>query len=915
MRNAAYQPKQIENQDLSLIKQPSGCSRGNFSMIFPPPNVTGNIHIGHALTATIQDVLARWKRSQGHDVKWIFGTDHAGIATQVVVEKILYKKYNKTRHELGREVFLEEVWKWKAEKGNEISKDLQKLAASFNWDEEYFTMDPAHTNAVNEAFIRLFEKGLIYRDVSLINFSCALESAISDVEVENLEINGRTQLTVPNYAKPVTVGLLYEVAYKIVNSNEEIVVATTRPETILGDTAVAVHPDDVRYSHLKDVKLWHPFRNEEIPLIFDESVKSDFGTGAVKITPAHDKNDFEVGKRHNLKNIQVITESGLIRDEFNQFARLPRFIARDHILKSLAEKVLLRGSKDHSMILPICSRSKDVIEFMLKPQWFVNCKEMSSRAVVAVENKTVKIIPDTFEREWFRWLRNCRDWCVSRQLWWGHQIPAYKIKEGEKEFWIAAKSEAEAKDKVQIQHPGLSNYTIERDPDVLDTWFSSALLPFSTFGWPNEINSDKFPLKLMETGHDILFFWVARMMMLSMELTGKIPFDEILLHGIVCDAFGRKMSKSLGNVLLPDQIINGATLSSLQKDTEASVAKGIISKFELEKSLKGQRKMFPNGIQECGVDALRFTLCSQNIKQHFINFDVNECFTNKLFFNKIWQATKYAINFAEKKNSIVSDMEKIGEDLTDMDLWILSRLGNTVRIVEQSLDAYNFYLATAALKTFFYNNFCDVYLETTKQFLVNEDEGKETAKVLNLSLAIALKHMENFTPYLANELQQFLPQKSSLNVVNFINESLESQVNDMLDVCASIREVKSQLKLTKKTKADIKVLIKSKDFESFLQKHINHVRHLTFSDSITLMSNAEEFDNEKFNASSTANHLCSFGIKFESSTIKPDVEINRKKLVKIQKDLDNVLKIVSNEGYKEKANEKVKKKHFERVIY
>lgn len=521
MKATAYQPKFFEtNREVSSKQNLSACNGETFSMIFPPPNVTGNIHLGHALTATIQDVLIRWKQKQNVETRWIPGMDHAGIATQVVVEKILFKRENKTRHELGKEKFLEEVWKWRNEKSKSIKSDLRKLGTSFDWNKEYFTMDENLCGAVNEAFIKLFEKDLIYRDESLINWCCSLESAISDVEVDNLEIQGRTDIAVPGYDKKVTFGVITDIAYKIVGSSDEIVVSTTRPETLLGDVAVAVHPNDPRFAHLRDTELWHPYRNETIPLIFDESVDREFGTGAVKITPAHDKNDLDVSKRHKLRHVQVISSKGLITEGFEGFTGLPRFVAREKILNDLAVRQLFRGSNEHSMVLPICSRSKDVIEFLLRPQWFVKCSEMSQKAIEVVERGELKIHPKTFEKEWYRWLTNCRDWCISRQLVWGHQIPAYKING---ETWIAAKSPEEAERKFKEKFPETLQVTLERDQDVLDTWFSSGLLPFSVFNWPNENEEFKkfFPLDLLETGHDILFFWVARMVMLSMELTGK----------------------------------------------------------------------------------------------------------------------------------------------------------------------------------------------------------------------------------------------------------------------------------------------------------------------------------------------------------------------------------------------------------
>lgn len=893
-------------------------------MIFPPPNVTGKCHLGHALTSTIQDVIARWERKKGAETLWIFGLDHAGIATQVVVEKMLFKQQGKTRHDIGKDAFLKEVWKWKNENGSAIKADLKRLATTFNWDKEYFTMDPALSSSVNEAFIRLFDKGLIYRDNSLINWSCSLESAISDVEVESLEINGKTEISVPNYEKKITVGVLTNFAYKVANSNEEVIVSTTRPETMLGDVAVAVHPNDSRYSHLRNTQLYHPYRREFIPLIFDESVDPNFGTGAVKITPAHDKNDFDIGKRHNLQSIQVFTENGLICANFEKFGGLKRFDARQKILDDLSNLQLFRGSKPHNMILPICSRSKDIIEFMIKSQWFVKCDEMSMRAVEAVKSGKLKINPPIFEKEWFRWLENCRDWCISRQLWWGHEIPAYKFQHhnenNKNEEWIAAKNMQEAEIKFKQKYPNAVDYSITKDSDVLDTWFSSGLLPISVFNWPN-VNDDfknYFPLNVLETGHDILFFWVARMVMLSLELTGEIPFKEILLHGIVCDSNGRKMSKSLGNVILPEQIINGATLEELHKETRSSVEKGIINKSELEKSLEEQRKMFPNGIQECGIDALRFTLCSQNAKQHFINFDINDCVTNKLFFNKIWQATKYAVNFAENKKLKIKDMKNLDNlQLSQMDLWILSRLGNTIQTINEAMKDNNLHLATAALKTFFYANLCDIYLETTKEVLHKSgDEGVTSAHVLNLCLSMGLNYMEIFTPYLVEELKQFLPVNINFDIRKFIDNNLEKQIDEILEVCASIREIKAQLKVTKKSKAEIKILIKSNDHQDLIRGSLNHIKLLTFSPIVELTVNSTEFEKENFTATSTASHLCSFGINFSNKSDnfhELNETVNKKKLVKLEKELESIYNIVSKEGYREKANKTVQQKHDDKV--
>lgn len=915
---SGYQPKNIENKDVVVKQNPSLSYDQHYSMLFPPPNVTGNIHLGHSLTGTIQDVIVRWKQKQNIRTRWIPGTDHAGIATQVVVEKMLFTKYGKTRHDIGRKEFLEEVWKWKSERQSSISQDLKKFGTSLDWDKEYFTMDPALCNAVDEAFIRLFEKGLIYRDVSLINWSCSLESAISDVEVENMELKGKTEVFVPNYDKNVTFGVLTNIAYKVVDSSEEVVVATTRPETLLGDVAVAVHPDDNRYSHLRNAQLWHPYRNEAIPLIFDESVNPEFGTGAVKITPAHDKNDFEVGKRHKLPKVQVITTNGQISEEFQEFAKLPRFIAREKILNSLAELQLLRGSKSHAMVLPICSRSKDVVEFLLKPQWFVKCEEMSKQAVEVVKNGELKINPPNFEKEWYRWLTNCRDWNISRQLWWGHQIPAYKMTTDSTELWVAAKSQEEAERKFKELYPNVKQFKVERDQDVLDTWFSSGLLPFSVFNWP-ETNDDFkkfFPLSLLETGHDILFFWVARMVMLSMELTNVVPFKEVLLHGIICDSYGRKMSKSLGNVISPDHIIQGATLKQLQQETEAMVTKGILSKSELEKSLDGQRRMFEFGIKECGKDALRFTLCSYNIKQHFINFEVVECHSNRLFFNKIYHAVKFATGIAEHMNVEIKDIKSLdGLELSDMDRWLLSRLGKTVRTIHKAMDNYNFHHATAALKTYLYGNMCDVYVETTKiNRMMSNPAAIVNSKVLNSCLAIANDYMEPFTPFLSSELRPHLATNCSFNPEDFIDDKIEEQIGELLTICERIREMKAECRITKKIPSEIQILVKSPDHEEFLRRHINDIKTLTFTDDLVITTDAKEFEKQDFIGLSTASHLCSFGIRtLEKTTEKVEASLNLKKFTRLESELISLLKVVSNEGYQRNASAKVQEKHRERI--
>lgn len=926
--DSAYQPARVEaanrrNIDARTAPVADDARKKKFSLLLPPPNVTGELHLGHALTCAVQDVLVRWKEKEGFAPVWIPGTDHAGIATQVVVEKKLQKERGLGRHDLGREEFLREIWKWKAEKARRIEEDLKRMGCWMDWNREYFTMDERQKEAVKEAFVRLFEKGLIYRDKSLVNWSCSLESAISDIEVENVEINGPTPVDVPGYSRKITFGEMVDFAYKVQGSFEEIVVSTTRPETMLGDVAVAVNPNDGRYEHLRNKRtmLWHPIRKDEIPLIFDESVDLEFGTGAVKITPAHDRYDYDMAKKHRLQLVEVIDSKGAILEDFGTFSKLPRYEARGKIMDYLTRNNLLRGIKPHSMILPVCSRSKDVVEFLLRPQWFVRCEEMARRAVEAVQCGQLKIVPNHFEKDWFRWLENCHDWCISRQLWWGHRIPAYEVKSGSASSWIAAKSLEEAQQKAQSFLKTV-DFEVVQDSDVLDTWFSSSLLPFSALGWPQDSADLKryYPLDLMETGHDILFFWVARMVMLGQEITGQLPFGKILLHGIICDENGRKMSKSLGNVIKPEQVIKGTSLEKLNQEVEVAHKQGVLLASELKKSVAGQKKMFPNGIPECGTDALRFTLCSSNVKNHFINFNVQECYTNKLFFNKIWQATRYTLGSAEKYNP--EDLQLTKESLTEMDRWILSRLGNTIATFESALEAYNFHLATAALKTFFYNNFCDVYLESTK-VLMNDQHKSAAANhclVLQHCLSLGLHHMDVFTPYLVAELRPHLPPPDlTFQPNDWINPALESDMDQLLQICQSVRQAKSEspTPIARKHDPVLHILTKSDTLDALLQRHVDNIRQLTLNSGVVLHRNEAQFNAQSFTTKSTASHVCSFGIvtNLVSSTAKspPAGSGNSKKMVKLETELERLLGTVNNEGYKKSASEAVQKKHAERI--
>ncbi|KAF6143392.1 hypothetical protein GIB67_001336 [Kingdonia uniflora] len=596
------------------------------AQVLPPPNVTGALHIGHGLTAAKQDTIIRWRRMSGYNTLWVPGMDHAGIVTQVVVEKKIMRESKQTRHELGREKFVSEVWKWKNEYGGTILNQERRLATSLDWSGECFTMDEQRSKAVTEAFVQLYRENLIYRDHRLVNWDCILRTAISYIEVDFKDIKEGTRLKVPGYENPVEFGVLTSFAYPLEGGLEKLVVATTRVETMLGDTAIAVHPTDKRYSHLHGKFAIHPFNGRKIPIVCDEIlVDPAFGTGAVKITPAHDPNDFEVGKRYNLEFISILTNDGRINSNGGpEFEGMPRFEARVALIEALKKKGLYVGAQNNEMRLGLCSRTNDVVEPMIKPQWFVDCKDVVKEALDAViddKKKKIEIIPKQYTAEWKRWLENIRDWCISRQLWWGHRILAWYVTFEDdhlKEFgaytsnWVVGRNEEEA----LLEAKKIANgkfFQMSQDPDVLDTWFSSGLFPISVLGWPDKSEDFKVfsPTSVLETGHDILFFWVARMVMLGYETRRRSTFSkelylQIYLHPMIRDAHGRKMSKSLGNVIDPLEVINGISLEGLQKRLE----EGNLDLNELAVAKEGQKKDYPNGITECGADALCFALVS-----------------------------------------------------------------------------------------------------------------------------------------------------------------------------------------------------------------------------------------------------------------------------------------------------------------
>ncbi|GAB1599106.1 valine--tRNA ligase-like [Argonauta hians] len=801
-----HQPQPIE----------TAVKKRRFVMCLPPPNVTGSLHLGHALTCSIQDAIVRWNRMQGHQVAWIPGLDHAGIATQVVMEKWLWQQKGCSKHDLGKEKFLEEIWKWKKEKKNTISEQMKRLGASLDWTREAFTLDQNMSRAVTEAFVRLFDEGLIYRKKCLVNWSCILNSAISDVEIEMLQLNGKTYLKVPGYKNKVQFGCLTSFAYPVVGKDEKVIVATTRPETIFGDVAVAVHPEDTRYQHLHGALLQHPFSDRKIPVIADEFVDKDFAHGAVKLTPCHDQTDYDVCQKHGLPmSLTVIDHTGLMYNVGAPFEGMLRFDARRAVIRALKEKDLYHGTVSHSMMLPICSRSEDVVEPLLMDQWFLDCQDMATKAAQAVNNNLLCFIPDHYDSLWFHWLQNIRDWCISRQLWWGHQIPAYfatteQPTSEHHEVWVSGRNHEEAlvkaSDRLSVRK---EHITLKQDEDVLDTWFSSALLPFSIFGWPEKTADYEsfYPTNLLETGSDILFFWVARMVMLGQKLTGHLPFDKILFHGIIRDSQGKKMSKSQGNVIDPMDIINGISL----KDLQAQLDTGVFEQKEVDHYKKEQRKCFPSGIPQCGADALRFSLCAYNFKLQTINVQIDHIKSTKFFCNKIWQASRF-IHLNQAEYFVPKRPFTLTGNESAMDKWILSVLSETIHYCDLKFRSHDLQLVTNSLRKFWLQNFCDTYLECVKPVLKNgsEQEKETVSQVLHFCLETYLKALSPFMPYLSEELFQHLMQRrgeldSSIckaaypNPKDFVwrKEFIEEDVDLVKELCSQALFLRKEFDLTK----------------------------------------------------------------------------------------------------------------------
>jgi valyl-tRNA synthetase len=798
-----YQPFEIEKSwyekwEASGYFKPSGTGTP-YSIAIPPPNVTGSLHMGHGFNNAIMDALIRYHRMKGCNTLWQVGTDHAGIATQMVVERQLGAQ-GKTRHDLGREQFIEKVWEWKAESGGNITRQLRRLGSSIDWSRERFTMDEGLSRAVEEVFIRLYDEDIIYRGNRLVNWDPKLHTAISDLEVVSEEENGSFWY----FRYPLANG------EKTAEGKDHIVIATTRPETMLGDTAVAVHPDDERYKALIGKTIMLPLCDREIPVISDEYVDPEFGTGCVKITPAHDFNDYEIGKRHDLPMINILTVDAAINNNAPKaYTGLDRFIARKQIVLDMQKSGLLEKIEDHKLKVPRGDRSGVVIEPYLTNQWYVAVESLAKPAIAAVENGDIEFVPKNWENTYFAWMRDLQDWCISRQLWWGHRIPAWYDDAGN---IYVGRGEEHVRDKYSLA----ADLLLMQDEDVLDTWFSSALWTFSTLGWPDDTDELRtfHPTDVLVTAFDIIFFWVARMIMMTLKFRGEVPFRKVYIHGLIRDSEGQKMSKSKGNVLDPIDLIDGIDLEKLvAQRTSNMMQPELAAKIE-----KKTRKEFPEGIPAFGTDALRYTFYSLASTGRDINFDMGRIEGYRNFCNKIWNAARYVfMQVEEQKPRAPTDKTNYSQ----VDLWIHSRFQDTLKKVEDAVAVYRFDLVAQAIYDFFWNEYCDWYLELSKPVLWDDNatnaQKNATRHTLLEILEQSLRLLHPFMPYITEEIWQkaapllgikddtIMLQPYPQQDAGSINTVVDIEVEWLKGVIIAVRNIRGEMNIS--PARDIPVLL------------------------------------------------------------------------------------------------------------
>jgi len=877
----------------------------SYCIMIPPPNVTGSLHMGHAFQDTIMDALSRYHRMKGKSTLWQPGSDHAGIATQMVVERLVNAE-GKTRHDFGREKFVEKIWEWKEESGNTITKQLRRMGTSLDWEKERFTMDDGMSDAVQEVFIKLHEEGLIYRGKRLVNWDPVLHTAVSDLEVLSEEENG----------------FMWHMRYPLSNGSGHMVVATTRPETLLGDVAVAIHPDDERYKHLLGEYLELPLTGRRIPIIADEHVDPEFGTGCVKVTPAHDFNDYDVWTRHKDHAaimdsphgglINIFTEDAAIRaneeDEGDlipaKYIGLDRVEARKQIVADLDSEGLLEKVEDHKLVVPRGDRSNSIIEPLLTKQWYVKVGPLAKPAIEAVENGDIKFVPDNWKNTYFEWMRNIQDWCISRQIWWGHRIPAWY--DDEDNIYVG-RSEQEIREK----HNLAADYPLRQDEDVLDTWFSSALWPFSTLGWPEKTPelALHYPTSVLVTGFDIIFFWVARMIMMGLKFQGEVPFKEVYVHGLVRDAEGQKMSKSKGNVLDPIDLIDGIDLESLVEKRMG----GMMQPHLQKKIEKATRKQFPDGIPSFGTDALRFTFASLATTGRDIRFDLARAEGYRNFCNKIWNAARYVLMNTEDQDNGLSDAPC---EYSQADLWITSRLNQVITTTSEAIESYRFDLASQALYEFTWNEYCDWYLELAKISLQSDNEALQrgTRKTLVNVLENILRLSHPIMPFITEEIWQRVAPLAGITADTIMlqpyPEADESQINLdsinatqwIMDFILGLRRIRGEMNIAPGKPLPVLLQDCTASDLTFVESSKSYLLKLGRVESITVLSTDDIAPESAISLVGEMKILIPM-----AGLIDKDAEIARleKEIAKIQKDLPRIEGKLSNPKFIDKAPEAV----------
>ncbi|WP_246940907.1 valine--tRNA ligase [Bacillus pinisoli] len=842
-----YDPKSIEagrydywlNGKFFEAKPEEG--KEPYTIVIPPPNVTGRLHLGHAWDTTLQDIITRMKRMQGYDVLWLPGMDHAGIATQAKVEAKL-REEGKSRYDLGREKFLEETWKWKEEYAGHIREQWSKLGLGLDYSRERFTMDEGLSKAVREVFVSLYEKGLIYRGERIINWDPATKTALSDIEVIYKDVQGA----------------FYHMSYPLTDGSGSIEVATTRPETMLGDTAVAVHPEDERYKHLIGKTVTLPIVGREIPIVGDDYVDMEFGSGAVKITPAHDPNDFEIGNRHHLERILVMNEDGTMNGNAGKYQGLDRFVCRKQIVKDLQEDGILFKIEEHTHSVGHSERSDAVVEPYLSTQWFVDMQPLANKAVeLQSSDEKVNFVPDRFENTYLRWMENIRDWCISRQLWWGHRIPAWYHKETG-EVYVGREEPKDAE-----------NW--EQDNDVLDTWFSSALWPFSTMGWPNEEAEDYkryYPTNVLVTGYDIIFFWVSRMIFQGLEFTGKRPFNDVLIHGLVRAADGRKMSKSLGNGVDPMDVID-----------------------------------------EYGADSLRYFLSTGSSPGQDLRFSMEKVEATWNFANKIWNASRFALM---NMDGLTYEEIDLSGEKSVADKWILTRLNETIREVTKLADRYEFGEVGRILYNFIWDDFCDWYIEMAKLPLYGENEAAKltTRSILAYVLDNTMRLLHPFMPFITEEIWQALPhQGESITVSDWptvrpelTDDQAANEMKLLVDIIRAVRNIRAEVNTPMSKQIKLQIKAKDEQISATLEKNRSYIEK--FCNPSELEVGTTIHTSEKAMTAIVTGAELSLPLE-GLINIEEEVKRLEKELDKLEKEVERVQKKLSNEGFVKKAPEKV----------